>query len=62
MVVSFTVGTDGKTGNIKVVDSQPRRVFDRAAMEAVERYEFKPALRNGVPVASARQQRIEFKF
>jgi protein TonB len=62
VVVSFTVGTDGKTGNIKVVDSQPRRVFDRAAMEAVERYEFKPALRNGVPVASARQQRIEFKF
>jgi protein TonB len=62
VVVSFTVGPDGKTSNIKVADSQPRRVFDRAAMEAVEHYEFKPALRNGVPVASARQQRIEFKF
>lgn len=62
VVVSFTVGTDGKPVDIKVVDAQPRRIFDRAAIEAVEHYEFKPAVRNGVPVVSARQQRIEFKF
>jgi protein TonB len=62
VVVSFTVGTDGKPVNIKVVDAQPRRIFDRAAIEAVEHYEFKPAVRDGVPVVSARQQRIEFKF
>ncbi|MGB5851684.1 MAG: energy transducer TonB [Rhodanobacter sp.] len=62
VVVSFTVGTDGKPVDVTVVDAQPRRVFDRAAMDAVERYEFKPALRNGVPVPSARQQRIEFRL
>lgn len=62
VVVSFTVGADGKTSDVKVVDAQPRRIFDRAAIEAVEHYEFKPAVRDGVPVASARQQRIEFKF
>ncbi|THD08629.1 energy transducer TonB [Rhodanobacter lindaniclasticus] len=62
VVVSFTVGTDGKPVNVRVVDAQPRRIFDRAAIEAVENYEFKPAVRNGVPVVSARQQRIEFKF
>mgnify|MGYP001145889082 CR=1 FL=1 len=62
VVVSFTVDTDGTTSNIKVTDAQPRRIFDRAAIEAVGRYEFKPAMRDGVPVTSARQQRIEFKF
>jgi len=62
VVVSFTVGTDGKPTDVKVADSQPRRIFDRAAIEAVERYQFKPAMKDGVPVASARRQRIEFKF
>ena len=62
VVVSFTVGTDGKPVNVRVVDAQPRRIFDRAAIEAGENYEFKPAVRYGVPVVSARQQRIEFKF
>lgn len=62
VVVAFTVGVDGKPANVRVVDAQPRRVFDRAAMDAVEHYQFKPALRDGVPVASERQQRIEFKL
>lgn len=62
VLVSFTVDKDGTTSDVKVVDSQPRRVFDRAAIEAVEHYRFTPAMRNGVPVESARQQRIEFKL
>ena len=60
VVVSFTVDKDGKTSDIKVVDAEPHRVFDRAAMDAVEKYRFTPAMKNGVPVASVRQQRIEF--
>ncbi len=62
VVVAFTVDKDGKTSDIKVVDAQPRRIFDRAAMEAVGRYRFTPAMKDGVPATSARQQRIEFKF
>ena len=62
VVVAFQVDTDGTTSDIKVVDSQPRRIFDRAAMEAVARYRFTPAMKGGVPVASERQQRIEFKL
>lgn len=60
VVVSFTVGKDGKTSDIKVVDAEPHRIFDRAAIDAVERYRFTPAMKNDVPVASVRQQRIEF--
>ncbi|MEO7051148.1 MAG: energy transducer TonB [Rhodanobacter sp.] len=60
VVVSFTVDKDGTTSDIKVVDAEPRRVFDRAAVDAVEQYRFTPAMKSGVPVVSVRQQRIEF--
>jgi protein TonB len=62
VIVAFTVDTDGTTSNVHVADAQPRRVFDRAAMDAVDRYQFKPAMKNGVPVTSSRTQRIEFKL
>jgi protein TonB len=62
VMVSFTVDPDGRTSGIKVVDSQPRHVFDRAAMDAVERYRFTPAMKGGVAVSSVKQQRIEFKL
>ncbi|HEY0198031.1 MAG TPA: energy transducer TonB [Rhodanobacter sp.] len=62
VTVSFTVGTDGRTGDVKVLESQPRRVFDRAAMDAVEKYRFTPAMKDGVAVSSTKQQRIEFKL
>ena len=62
VVVSFTVDPDGKTSDVKVVESQPRHVFDRAAIDAVERYRFNPAMKDGVAVSSVKQQRIEFKL
>jgi protein TonB len=62
VLVSFTVDPDGGTSDVRVVDAKPRHVFDRAAMDAVERYEFKPAMRNGVAISSIKQQRIEFKL
>lgn len=40
--VEFTVGTDGSVTSARVVNSEPRRVFDRAAMEAVQRWRFQP--------------------
>ncbi|WP_039953889.1 energy transducer TonB [Rhodanobacter thiooxydans] len=62
VVVSFTVDPDGTTSDVKVVESQPRHVFDRAAIDAVERYRFNPAMKDGVAVSSVKQQRIEFKL
>jgi protein TonB len=62
VVVSFTVDPDGSTSDVKVVESQPRHVFDRAAIDAVERYRFNPAMKDGVAVSSVKQQRIEFKL
>lgn len=62
VVVAFTVDPDGTTSGVKVVESQPRHVFDRAAIDAVERYRFNPAMKDGVAVPSVKQQRIEFKL
>ena len=60
VVVGFTVTPEGRTSDVHVVDAQPRHVFDRAAMEAVNRYRFKPAMHGGTAVASTKQQKIEF--
>lgn len=62
VVVAFTIEPNGRTSNVHVTDAQPRRVFDRAAMEAVLRYRFTPAMKDGVAVASERQQKIEFNL
>ena len=60
VVVGFTITPEGRTSDVHVVDAQPRHVFDRAAMEAVSRYRFKPAMHGGTAVASTKQQKIEF--
>ena len=42
VTVEYTVGTDGSVTSARVVSSRPGRVFDRAALEAVERWRFQP--------------------
>lgn len=46
----FDVTPEGTTTNIVVLDSDPARTFDRAAVKAVEKYKYKPRVENGVPV------------
>ncbi|HET6914267.1 MAG TPA: energy transducer TonB [Rhodanobacteraceae bacterium] len=60
--VEFTVNPDGSVSNAHVIASQPGRVFDRAAIQAVSRSKFNPALKNGQPVSSTLQRRIDFKM
>lgn len=62
VVVGYTIGTDGSVTDVKVISSQPRHIFDRDAMDAVERWKFKPAMRDGVAVESTGERRIEFKL
>jgi protein TonB len=60
--VELTVGTDGRVGNVTVVDSQPKHVFDRSATDAVSRWEYKPATRNGEPMAVTLRRRLQFNL
>jgi protein TonB len=47
----FDVTPEGSTSNVVVLDADPAKTFDRAAVKAVERYKYKPRVENGVPVA-----------
>jgi len=40
--VEFTVGTDGRVTSSRVVRASPPRVFDRAALAAVDQWRFEP--------------------
>ncbi len=61
-VVEFTVTANGSVTDAHVVNSSPRRVFDKAAVEAIRRSEFKPAMRNGETVSSVVTRRIDFQL
>jgi protein TonB len=60
--VEFTVNPDGSVSNAHVIAAQPNRVFNSAAIQAVSRSKFKPALKDGQPVSSVLQRRIDFKM
>ena len=60
--MAFTITADGKVANAKVSNSQPGRVFDQAALEAVRRWTFKPRMVDGKPAEEQATRRIEFKL
>jgi periplasmic protein TonB len=60
--VEFTVTASGSVANARVLDADPPRTFDRAALDAVQRWNFNPALRNGAAVEATVRRRIEFKM
>lgn len=50
--VQATVAADGRVERMDVAESSGNRYLDRAAMEAVRRWRFTPAMRNGQPVSA----------
>ncbi|QAU24052.1 energy transducer TonB [Dyella sp. M7H15-1] len=60
--VQYTVNADGSVSNVTVVSAEPRHVFDSAAIDALRRAKFSPAMHDGTAVAAQQQKRIEFKL
>lgn len=58
--ISFIVNEQGRIENPSVVSSRPRRVFDRAALQAIEQWRFRPRKVNGQPVRTQAIQEIKF--
>ncbi|MFC1494773.1 TonB family protein [Thermodesulfobacteriota bacterium] len=50
VVLKFIVTKEGNVRDPKVVESIPNGAFDESALEAVKKYRFKPATKNGEPV------------
>ena len=45
--VKFTVGADGSVRNPVVVNAQPKKIFDRAAIQAVKGWKYNPKIEDG---------------
>ncbi len=60
--VAFTVSADGKVKDASVVTATPPRIFNAAALRAVQGWVFQPRLENGKPAEQAVRTRIEFKL
>lgn len=60
--LKFTVNEDGSVIDVKVVDAEPRRVFNKSAKRAIKRWKFKPRFVNGKAIKQQAIQVIEFKL
>lgn len=60
--VEFTVLPDGSVTDARVLDSSPRRVFDRSALRAISRWKFRPRIVDGEAVSRRATQRIDFEL
>lgn len=58
--VEFTVTETGLTRAIEVTGAKTRGWFDRAAIEAVEQWQFQPELQNGQAVERRAKVRLQF--
>lgn len=50
VVLKFTITTQGIADNIQIVESNPKGLFDQAAIQALKQWRFEPAFINGKPV------------
>ena len=63
VVLSATVGVDGTVGEVEIVrhaDGWPS--LDQAAIDAVRQFTYKPAMKNGEPVAAQIHVKMEFSL
>jgi TonB family protein len=59
--LTFTVDAEGKVTDVQVVNSQPKNVFDHAAVSAMKRARYEPVQVDGQPVAQHARFRITFR-
>ena len=62
VIVEVLIASDGSVRSAVVLESEPRRMFDRNVIRAVLKWKFKPRIVNGVPVEKAGHTKIGFQF
>lgn len=50
VIVEFIVTRQGTTRNVTVVEAKPSGIFDRAAVQAAEKFKYKPRVVDGEPI------------
>lgn len=62
LVLMFEIRDDGTCGEIRVLESSGHEILDEAAVGAVRKWRFQPAMRNGRPVPTWQKLRVTFKL
>lgn len=63
VIVEFTVTRQGTTRDVKVVEADPARIFDRAAIQAASKFKYKPRVIDGEPIeVPGVQNKITFEI
>ncbi len=62
VVLRFLVKTDGKVAKARVIEAEPRGVFEQSAMEAIDKWRFKPGRYRGNAVATWVELPIRFRL
>ncbi|MCH9697922.1 MAG: TonB family protein [Gammaproteobacteria bacterium] len=62
VTIEFTITPTGTVINPRVTASKPKGIFDRAALNAITKWKFKPKVENGHAVAQLAIQRMEFNL
>lgn len=62
VTVEFVVTQSGDTRDVRVLDSNPPGVFDRAATIAIKRWRYQPAVVDGAPVEVPVRTAIRFEL
>jgi len=60
--LSVVIRPDGTVSHAKVIESKPGRLFDKAAINAMYRWKFRPKMVDGKAVSQKAIQVIEFKL
>lgn len=62
VMLRFVVDLDGLAKEAEVVEAEPEGVFEDAALKAVEKYKFRPAVKNGKIVTCIARLPILFQL
>ena len=62
VLVEFTITSAGTVRDVVVRDAEPPRIFDRAAIQAVEKWKFRPRVVDGVAVERVERTKLTFEL
>lgn len=60
VVLQFTITATGTVENPTVLDAQPKRIFDRAAIRALKKWKYRPRVVDGVAISRVEEVRLTF--
>jgi protein TonB len=63
VIVEFTIAADGTVKDAFVLESEPSKIFDRAALRAIRKWKYKPKVEDGVAMErSGNRIRLPFEL